>query len=389
MKEIEKDTKNMKPEESVKILFTGDFCPVYRPEQLALSAQYDVAFGDIIADFQGSDLNVVDLECPLIESGTAINKTGPSLKALPSGIGLLKYANIGLVALANNHINDYGADGLLRTMALCNDNDIATVGAGVNLETARKPYKTNIKGKNISILNFTDNEWSNTNGPKPGANPLDLIKNYQDIKLAKDSSDFVIVIYHGGNEFYELPGPRVKEMMHFFADCGASAIISHHTHVSSGYEIYKRVPIFYGLGNFCYDWPDKRDNFWNYGFVVKIDFSETISFEIIPFEQNNHKPGVHKLEGEEKKKFLDRIHSLNEIIANDELLLARFEKHCAENAFRYDIIFEPYHCKYLASLRKRKLIPSLITTRRKRLFLNIIRCESHRELLLWYLNRYK
>jgi poly-gamma-glutamate capsule biosynthesis protein CapA/YwtB (metallophosphatase superfamily) len=375
--------------ETVKVLLTGDFCPVLRIEQLARQNLPHLVFNDMLHEFQGSDLNVIDLECPLIEGGKPIIKTGPNIKASPETINLLKFARINLAAMANNHILDYGDEGLSKTVKLCQENGIGTVGIGRNLNEARNPYSVTIKGLKLKIINITENEWSITNGNVPGANPLDLINNYRDISQAKSQADVVIIIFHGGNEFYELPSPRVKETLHYFAEAGATAIISHHTHVSSGYEIYKGVPIFYSLGNFCYDIHDHHDREWNYGFAVLLKISEKIDFEIIPVVQNKEKPGVFKLNGPEKNAFLGRIKYLSGIISNDELLKERFADYSRENAYRYDLLFEPYRNKYIAFLKKRGFFPSLISKRKKRLFLDIIRCEAHRDLIINYLNKYR
>ncbi len=374
--------------QNLKLFFAGDFCPVLRVEQIARDGATEKIFDEIASVTSDSDYTIVDLECPLINNGSPIKKTGPNLKADPVTVNSLKYASVDAVAMANNHIRDYGEKGLLETIELCHSNSIDTIGVGKNLEEAREPLRLELKGRKLSILNLTENEWSNTYGDIPGANPLDLVNNYNDIQKAKNESDIVIVVFHGGNEFYELPGPRVKKILRFFVEAGASAIVGHHTHVSSGYEIYKGVPIFYSLGNFCYDAPFKARTNWHYGYGVKLSLSDKIEFELIPFIQNAEIPGVHLLHGEEKTEFLQRIDSLNKIISDDKLLEEAFDGYCDANAFRYDQIFEPYHSRVLVSLRKRGLFPSLITKRRKRLLLNIIRCDAHRDVLMKYLNRY-
>ena len=54
--------------EPVKILLTGDFCPINRMESLARKREYGAVFNDFGDVFRGNDLNVVDLECPLTVS---------------------------------------------------------------------------------------------------------------------------------------------------------------------------------------------------------------------------------------------------------------------------------------------------------------------------------
>ena len=59
------------------------------------------------------------------------------------------------------------------------------------------------------------------------------------------------MIVHGGHECYNLPSPRMQKQYLFYADQGADIVVGHHTHCISGYEVYKGVPIYYSLGNFC------------------------------------------------------------------------------------------------------------------------------------------
>jgi len=240
--------------EPVKILFTGDLCPHNRIEKLALEGKCESVFNDFIDVFQGNDLNVTDLECPLTQSDNTRTKIGPYQKAHPACIGILKYANLGLAAMANNHIMDYGEEGARETIGLCRDGGIGTVGigrgqgAGSREQKAgsREPYILEAKGKRIAILNFADNEFLTSPDGELQANPIDPVNNYYDILKAKEENDFVILIIHGGNEFYNLPSPRIKKLYHYYIDQGVDAIISHHTHRFSGYEVYHGKPVFYG-----------------------------------------------------------------------------------------------------------------------------------------------
>ena len=133
----------------------------------------------------------------------------------------------------------------------------ATVGIGKSIEDAAKPYSVNIKGKSIAILNFADNEFLSTHDGTINCNPLNPVQCFYDIKKSQQNHDYIIVIVHVGNEFYELPSPRTKKLYRYLIDHGADVVISHHTHAFSGCEIYDSKPIFYGLGNFIYDWRRK------------------------------------------------------------------------------------------------------------------------------------
>lgn len=368
------------------ILFTGDFCSQGRNEPLISKGQFDQLFNDLLPDMKASDLVVVDLESPLVTDGVRIPKTGPHLKSHPFSAQALAYGHVGLVALANNHIMDYGGAGLTATLQQCAASGIATVGAGTNLDEARKPFCTELQGKRVAILNVTENEWSNTHGPEPGANPLDTVKNFYDIRKARSENDVVVVVFHGGHEHYDLPSPRIQELFRFYVDAGASAVIGHHTHITSGYEVYRGAPLFYSLGNFCFDWPNFRGMPWNVGMAVRLRFGTTVTFDVLPFRQSDQEPGVRKLLGGELRAFESRMEGLNQVIADEVQLRSRFEAYCQSRKDIYNIYMEPYRNHVLASLRKRKWIPSVFSAHKRRLILNIARCESHRDVFFTYLS---
>jgi len=369
-------------ETGIKILLTGDFCPISRVEELTLSKKFEAIFNDFKDVLAGNDLIVTDLECPLTFSSTGRKKTGPHQKAHPECIKILQHAGIGLAAMANNHIMDYGSKGVIDTLELCKANNIATVGMGRSRQKAAEPYVLRKNGKRVAILNFADEEFITSPDGLFRCNPLDAVGAYYQIKEARLTNDKVIVIVHAGNEFYELPSPRTQNLYRYMIDLGADCVIAHHTHALSGYEIYNSKPVFYGLGNFIYDWPGKRNTGWNKGYVVKLVISDDIVFEIIPLKQGNDKPGVFRLNEEETDEFETHIRYLNTIISDERMLEEKFGNYLASVSPMYNAYIEPYFGGLASTLRNRGLFPKLMSKRKRLLLLNIIRCESHREVLL-------
>ncbi|MFR6541230.1 MAG: CapA family protein [Butyricimonas virosa] len=366
------------------VVVTGDFAPIYRTASLIKIKNYKLIYNDVLPVLKSADLAISNLETPLTLSDTKIEKTGSVLKALPESVEAIKYGGISLVTLANNHIFDYGEVGLKDTIDVLEANQIAYVGAGDCNKKARKPYVFEKNNKKLSIFSIAENEWSTTLGNRYGANPLNEIENYYDIVTAKKTSDFVLVIVHGGLEYYHLPSPRIKKLFRFFIDVGADAVISHHTHYYSGYEIYKNKPIVYGLGNFIFDLPDEIGD-WHKGIIAKIDFkgSNDISLELIPILQNDEKAGVRLANMEQAKLFMQEIERINSIIVDDIKLENEYLNQLHKLEKQYIAYIQPYSNKNLYRLRKLRLIPYDFWTKRKRLFLiNIVRCEAHREALL-------
>jgi poly-gamma-glutamate synthesis protein (capsule biosynthesis protein) len=368
-------------ENPVNILIAGDLCPINRIESLAKEGDYQKVFNDFFSVLRGNDLNIVDLECPLTVSESARKKIGPHQKAHPDCISILKYADIGLAALANNHIMDYGTGGITETLEVCESNNIPVVGVGKSISEASRPYVTAISGRKIAVLNCADDEFVTTSDRAYTCNAIDPVRLYYDIRETKAVADFLIVIVHAGNEYYSLPSPRTRALYRYLVDCGADAVVANHAHAFSGYEVYKSKPVFYGLGNFIYDWPGHPEASWYRGYVVRLTISDAIDFEIIPLRQGGDEPGIFKLTDAETRSFHDEIERLNSIIADDSRLEAEFRSFCDSVSPMYDSFVEPYFGRFITALRSRGFLPKLMSKRKRLLLLNIIRCESHREVL--------
>ncbi|NLA48571.1 MAG: CapA family protein, partial [Bacteroidales bacterium] len=356
---------NQNNNDSIKILLTGDFCPINRIEDLAVKKEFDALFNDFIEVLRGNDLNITDLECPLTLSDNARPKIGPHQKAHPDTVLALKYAGFNVVALANNHIMDYDHEGAAETVDLLRKYNINTIGIGRSEEEAAKPYTILIKDKKVALMNFADNEFITSTDSSWRCNAVNPLQLYSNIKEFREKYDYIVVVVHGGNEFYKLPSPRIKKLYRFIIDLGADALISHHTHAFSGFEIFKSKPIFYGLGNFLYDWPDKRNEAWNRGYVVKLSLSDRVDFEIIPLKQGNDQPGVFLLDESEQEHFRKEIEHLNRIIEDDAQLEMEFVKYCNSLYPVYDSYIEPAFGRYISWLRNRRLFPRFMSKRKR------------------------
>jgi poly-gamma-glutamate synthesis protein (capsule biosynthesis protein) len=366
----------------ISVLITGDFCPIGNAEKLSKDGQYDKLFGDILEVSKNADLSITNLECPILLGGEIANKFGPCLKAIPQTLEGLSYAGFNLVTLANNHIMDYGDSGLHATINELSIQNIKYVGAGNDLDEARRIFSFSKNGVKIGIINIAENEFSNTSGQYPGANPLDLPLNFEDIQNAKLYHDKIIVIYHGGNENFSLPSPRIKKTFRFFVNAGADVVVGHHTHCFSGFEIYKGKPIFYSIGNFIFDYGQRENEKWTTSYAVHFKIGDNIEFELIPYKQFGKQDGIQYLPKIENVEFKDQINKLNEIINNDQLLQQHFNEFALSLKNQFFHFLQPTSNRILHGLMKRNLLPSMAFGRRKNLHQNLIRCEAHRDILM-------
>lgn len=369
-----------------KILVAGDYYPNRRVKKKLDDDQWDIISKDIIEIIQSADLSVINFESPMTEGTDCfpIKKSGPVLSSNKNAIDYIKSLGFSLATLANNHTSDYGQSGLFNTISYLNESGIATVGAGKDLNEACTIYYYK---DDVAIINCCEHEFGIAKNDKGGANPLNSVQQYYQIAEARKYAKHVIIIVHGGCEHFKYPTPRMRELYRFFINVGADAVINAHQHCYSGYECYHSKPIFYGLGNFCFDSFSTSDkpSPWNYGYMVLLNLNETIEFDLLPYSQCSREPVVELLVGKNKLDFTNDVAILNSIISDDMKLEQIYKKWLTDNGGLYQFLMRPFNTrkgffswfKAVLSLYRNKGLKEII--------LNCIRCESHRERLINYL----
>lgn len=371
----------------MNILIAGDYCPQERVTTIIKDRE---SRGEVLRDLSdeihGADYSIVNFECAVVgddkKGYQPIEKFGPCLSCTPESVEVLSEAGFKCVTLANNHFRDYGNVGCEATISCLKSAAIDYVGGGINIDEARHTLHVNIKGKRLAIINACEYEFSIASKKRAGAAPLEIIDVCNQIHSAKHQSDYVIVILHGGHEHYQLPSPRMVKTYRFFVDQGADVVINHHQHCYSGYEIYNGHPIFYGLGNFLFDWKGKRNTEWNEGYALMMNLDECIEFELLPYTQCNDRAVVKQMNDKEKKRFFERIAELNEIIKDEEKLKSHFDKFCEQRKRSIIVPFTPYLNKYARIVAGRHWLPYFLPKNKVLAEINFIECEAHRDVLL-------
>jgi len=367
----------------MKVLIAGDLCPQNKVADLLDKGEFEYVLGEVKPVLQHVDYSIVNFECPVCTGQEKpIEKKGPNLKCSEKGVEAAKWAGFDCLTLANNHFLDYGAKGVQNTLDTCFKYHMDYVGGGLNLQESCKILYKRIGDKTIAIINCCENEFSIATINTAGSNPLNPIRQYYCIKEAKEIANYVIVIVHGGHEMFQLPSPRMVETYRFFIDAGADAVVNHHQHCYSGYETYQGKPIFYGLGNFCFDKDKTMQRSWYLGFMLYLSFDEDVSFKIIPYSQCEKDAKIKLLE---PSTFDEDIAALNQIISNEHLLQDKVSAYYESRTNRYSRIFEPFNNKIYLSFVRRGWLPSSLTEKKKAGILNYVACESHREILTYFL----
>ena len=365
----------------MRILIAGDFCPRDRVSQLIKTDKVEAVFASVKPIVDSVDYAIVNFECAVADGTTMpIKKCGPNLKCSPEAVSVIKQAGFSCVTLANNHFRDFGNDGVESSLAAFGSNDLDYVGGGMNISKAERVLFKKISGDTLAIINACEYEFSIADTKRAGSAPLDIVNICHQIEEARKYAKFVLVIIHGGSEHYQLPSVRMKKTYRFFIEMGADAVINHHQHCYSGYEMYMRKPIFYGLGNFCFDHPKKRHGIWNQGYMVVLDWQkERLDFETIPYVQCDDTPSVRIMDGNEKVLFKTKIQELNRIIANDILLENAYAAFMSEKKKAVLGVFTPYVNEYLRAAASRHWLPYLLPKKTVAAMLDYIMCESQRD----------
>lgn len=213
----------------------------------------------------GSDLRFANLELPLTERGAPAAKRYV-FRAPPAAAAALRGAGFTLLSLANNHLPDYGHEGLLDTLAALDQAGIAHTGAGRSQEEAHAPAVVTVNGLRIALLayvnvpddagsGFSTRAWAA--GPAtPGVawGTVEAVR--RDVAAARAQADLVIVSIHAGFEYTAVPNAVQRELAHAAVDAGAMLVLGSHPHVLQGVEFYRGAPIVYSLGNFVFDLDD-------------------------------------------------------------------------------------------------------------------------------------
>lgn len=236
-------------------------------------------WGDLLPILRATDLNIINLEAALTLRSQTVPKTF-HFKADPQNVSALTDANVYLVNLANNHVLDYGEEGLLETLETLRAAGIRFVGAGKNSSEAVLPAFLNAKGISIGVLGFTDNEPGWKAGPsKPGVNYIDIAqKSDREFALSsigelKKETDVVIVTIHWGPNLKAAPDPLYISFAQAMIDRGASLIHGHSAHNFQGIEQRRQRLIFYDTGDFVDDYvvhPELKNDH-SFFFRVSVD----------------------------------------------------------------------------------------------------------------------
>ena len=252
-------------------MFTGDLI-LDEPEP-------DSFFDEVRGVLERADAVVGHVEVPHTRRGRQETFDIPAPPSDPDHLHALGRAHFHIATLAGNHIADAGPNGIEDTIATLRAVGIATTGAGMTLEQARRPAVVERGGVRLGVVSYNcvgpRESWASAGRPgcayvhvlthyeldhaSPGgppaiytfAEPASLDGMVEDVAGLRPQVDVLAVALHKGiGHTPAVVAMYERQLARAAIEAGADVIVGHHAHILRGVEIYKGRPIFHGLGNF-------------------------------------------------------------------------------------------------------------------------------------------
>ena len=273
----------------------------------------------LLSELQGVDILVANNEFPYTDRGIPTEGKTFTFRADTKTVAYLHDMGVDTAVLANNHIFDFGEEGLLDTLDTLAGAGIPHVGAGRNLAEASAPVYYIVNDMKIALVAATQIERlenPDTRGATEDSSGvfrcLDPAKLCEIVGQAKENSDFVIVYIHWGTENVTEPDWAQLDQAPKIAEAGADLIIGDHPHCLQGITYAGDTPVFYSLGNF---WFNSRTV--DTGMVkVTIGREGLKSLQFVPALQSDCR--VDLVYGTEKERILNHLRSLSPQVAIDQ-----------------------------------------------------------------------
>jgi len=236
--------------------------PIPRPLSL------DYIWGDALEELDRAkvDFRIVNLETAITSAETPWPGKGIHYRMHPQNVGCLSAARINACALGNNHVLDWGYDGLSETLRTLDTAGIAHSGAGNDVEQATQPGVIEAPGTGrVLLFSFgsttsgVPDDWKATS-ISPGVNLLDHLSETtaarvcDQMRAHQQPRDLIVASIHWGSNWgYEIPREQIA-FAHRLIEEGVAIVHGHSSHHVKAIEVFKGRLILYGCGDFITDY---------------------------------------------------------------------------------------------------------------------------------------
>ena len=235
------------------------------------SGDYGFLARQVGPELAAADLTLISNEIPFVE-GCKVNTTRNNiiLCSKPEYFENLALSGVDAVGLTGNHMNDFGHENDLASLALYAEKGIPVYAAGADAEAARKPAILEHNGNRLAFLGANQwgpasyinglgqqvSEWAGPDTPGSARFDRDLISD--DIRAAKTQADLVFAeVQHtetnGAGDYVTEPIPLQEADFRAMSDAGADVVTGVQAHAPQAVELRNGRLILYGLGNLFFD----------------------------------------------------------------------------------------------------------------------------------------
>lgn len=280
---------------TVKLAFLGDLMLGRGISRRLRDRPPDWFWGDALPLLRRSDAVIANLESPITASRGRWWRTWKMFhfKADPAAVRILTEGNIRFVCLANNHALDYGARGLLDTLAALDGAGIVHAGAGRARAEAMAWRIIDVGGLRIGLIAATDSmpEFAATQDKvgthhvafRPGSPGLDWVENAV-FELRHAGASLIVLSLHWGPNMRKVPSTAFRLFAQESVDRGVDVVHGHSAHVVQAIERHGSGVILYDTGNFIDDYwkfPMRR-TIWSFVFTLVVEDGRPRRLELVP-----------------------------------------------------------------------------------------------------------
>lgn len=263
---------------------------------------------------RSADLAFGNLETAVGTRGRPVPDKQWTFQSHPSTLPGMVAGGITVVSLANNHIGDYGPQGILDTIQHLRNAGVRFAGAGADADRAWEPLWLEKAGFKIGFISvsriFPSTDWI-AGKTRPGlASGHDETRLLRAVQSVAAQADVTIVSIHWGIEKADNPTAADRNLAHRLVKAGADLVIGHHPHVLQGFEQYEGALIAYSLGNFVFT-PSADPRTADGGIlVVELDREGIAGARLVPTRLRMARPEL--LAGDEAESVIARVSALSE-----------------------------------------------------------------------------
>ncbi len=249
------------------------------------------------------DLKLANLETSITTNEEPWPGKGINYRMHPDNVKVLSAAGIDHCSLANNHILDWGHNGLKETIKTLESAKIKFSGAGYNMKEASAPSVFHVGSHRALVYSCGSIDsgiapmWA-AGRSRPGVNffggygKKEIAKIRCSVESDKNPGDMAIFSVHwGGNWGYPIPEKRRRFAYNLIDEAGIDVIFGHSSHHPLGIEVYKQKPVIYGAGDFINDYEGisgheeyRGELSLMYFPVIEIPSGNLISLKMVPME---------------------------------------------------------------------------------------------------------